>query len=198
MSTSKYIQLSSNTEEEYAPSEDSSILISRLKSKEQKQSQLLVFQWVTLAIISLTSLGLLLAGNPLHEISLSKIPRSSAAQLVDKTVPIPDYPGEYANMIRLKVWSAESPTYVNHTLDTEMFEISHIDHCIDSVRQSVMCHSDIAPIPWTWDEKSGSAKGKLTGHHTCRDFEAIRQWAREHHAERFDRNTFVEDPLGNQ
>ncbi|PLB48380.1 hypothetical protein P170DRAFT_427466 [Aspergillus steynii IBT 23096] len=149
------------------------------------------------------------AWEDLYDFSLSKIPLSSAAQLVDKTVPIPDSPGDYAialdvfhqlhclNMIRLKLWAGESPAYINHTLDAEMTEMNHIDHCLDSVRQSVMCHSDIAPITWTWDDSSGSAKGVLTNHHTCRDFEAIRTWAMEHHAEAFDKSVRVEDPLDN-
>lgn len=98
-------------------------------------------------------------------------------------------------MIRLKMWASESPAYINHTIDASMLEIDHVDHCLDSVRQSVMCHADIAPITWTWVEEERASKGVLTNHHTCRDFEAIRTWAREHHTEKFDSTVRAEDPL---
>ncbi|OKL57499.1 hypothetical protein UA08_06893 [Talaromyces atroroseus] len=139
-------------------------------------------------------------------LGVSRIPMSEAAKLVNKTVPIPDYPGEYViqldvfhqlhclNMIRLKLWAGEGPEYylgVNETL----MDMDHLDHCIDSMRQSFMCSSDISPITWKWVEDSQSARGLLTTLHTCRDFEAIREWALEHEAKSFDIYTHVPDPL---
>jgi len=95
-------------------------------------------------------------------------------------------------MIRLKIWEGEGyPLGVNQT----MMEMIHLDHCIDSMRQSFMCSSDISPITWKWNETSQNARGQLTTLHTCRDFEAIRQWALEHQTEHFDIYTHVPDPL---
>jgi Mycotoxin biosynthesis protein UstYa len=97
-------------------------------------------------------------------------------------------------MIRLRIWAGEGPEYhigVNETL----IDMDHIDHCIDAMRQSFMCSADISPITWKWDEVSQSARGQLTTPHTCRDFEAIREWALEHQTEHFDIHIHAPDPL---
>ncbi|KAF9219003.1 hypothetical protein BS17DRAFT_718849, partial [Gyrodon lividus] len=31
-------------------------------------------------------------------------------------------------------------------------ELDHMGHCIDSLRESLMCPADITPIIWAWDE----------------------------------------------
>lgn len=63
--------------------------------------------------------------------------------------------------------------------DTDMFR--HWDHCIDSIRQTLMCHSDVAPIPFHVNVPA--RKGifpRLATTHTCRNFTKIQEWAREH------------------
>jgi hypothetical protein len=58
-----------------------------------------------------------------------------------------------------------------------------------------MCSSDITPIPWKWDEETHRIIGLLDSLHTCRDFNAIREWALEHEAKNFDTHTHIPDPL---
>ena len=53
----------------------------------------------------------------------------------------------------------------------------HRSHCIELLRQSVMCHSDITPVSWMY--KDGSPYPILHGNHVCRDFEKISSWAKE-------------------
>jgi hypothetical protein len=76
-------------------------------------------------------------------------------------------------------------------------EMDHIDHCIDSIRQSLMCSSDISAISWSWSEDENRAKKDVTTIHTCRDFEAIKEWAIQNRAEYFTRTIRVPDPLAN-
>ncbi|GAM43967.1 hypothetical protein TCE0_060r19210 [Talaromyces pinophilus] len=142
------------------------------------------------------------AWESLYSFGISRISMSDAAKLANKTVPIPDYPGEYViqldvfhqlhclNMLRLKAWG---PEYlgVNETL----MDMVHLDHCIDAMRQSFMCSADISPINWKWNETTHNARGQLTSLHTCRDFDAIKEWALEHEAKTFDIYTHVHDPL---
>jgi hypothetical protein len=55
----------------------------------------------------------------------------------------------------------------------------HLDHCIDQLRQAVMCHSDLTPVPM---QEVPGVKGFYIGNgedHTCRDFDAIWQWVEE-------------------
>ncbi|OJJ42237.1 hypothetical protein ASPZODRAFT_155448 [Penicilliopsis zonata CBS 506.65] len=133
---------------------------------------------------------------------MTELPR-----LVNKTIPIPEYPDEYIveldvfhqlhclNLVRLKAWTAENPEYGDNGVNPHLQKMDHIDHCIDTMRQSLMCSADISPIVWNWDPASQSAKGRASTLHTCRDFEAIRQWAIEHHTDAFNTSVHTHDPL---
>ena len=65
--------------------------------------------------------------------------------------------------------------------------IDHLDHCVDSIRQSLMCSSDISTVVWAWDESRQMTLPLANVTHTCRDFEAIRQWAGARQAPNWDR-----------
>jgi hypothetical protein len=103
----------------------------------------------------------------------------------NKTLPIPDEPDHYMtslavfhqlhclNSIRLALWNSTT----DKPSDTKM---RHLDHCVDMLRQAVMCGADVSPFIWARDPRDGRAKGISTVVHTCRDFEAIRKWGAEH------------------
>ena len=95
-------------------------------------------------------------------------------------------------MIRKKVWGLDMDMNTN---GDDLLEMDHLDHCIDSVRQSLMCSSDISTITWTWDEEDQMSKPQADMIHTCRDFEAIRDWGLKNQAKKFDVNQRVSDPL---
>lgn len=73
--------------------------------------------------------------------------------------------------------------------------MDHLEHCLDALRQGVMCASDITPMPWTWVEADHEAKGVADVAHTCRNFEDIRDWAKQNQAKDFDLHTYVYDDL---
>lgn len=76
--------------------------------------------------------------------------------------------------------------YVN---DTQI----HTAHCLDQLRQALMCSADTATIPWAWSKSQGRTIADARTTHTCRDFEAIREWARGRRVEGgFDKSTYVE------
>lgn len=55
----------------------------------------------------------------------------------------------------------------------------HIDHCINALRETVMCSADITPNVWQRD--SGSHNISIVHFntlHTCRNFDALRDWAK--------------------
>ncbi|KAH8894624.1 hypothetical protein GQ53DRAFT_744732 [Thozetella sp. PMI_491] len=57
---------------------------------------------------------------------------------------------------------------------------SHISHCIDSIRQSLMCNADISVMNWVWNERKGQNQPIGQNYHTCRRFDKIQEWARQH------------------
>lgn len=55
------------------------------------------------------------------------------------------------------------------------WETTHYEHCLDRLRQAIMCHGDLTPSPLYIFEGLPVALGK-SGKHTCRKFEPIREW----------------------
>lgn len=60
------------------------------------------------------------------------------------------------------------------------FDTHHIDHCIDSIRASLMCSADISPMVWQWWEPAGKFEPRNDIVHTCRKWDNIHEWARQH------------------
>ncbi|EXJ58084.1 hypothetical protein A1O7_05508 [Cladophialophora yegresii CBS 114405] len=60
----------------------------------------------------------------------------------------------------------------------------HIQHCIDSIRQSLMCEADMTPIPeiHTTFRPNGGLEPVFQVEHTCRDFNAMQKWAKQRDA----------------
>lgn len=73
----------------------------------------------------------------------------------------------------------------------------HIDHCIDQLRQSLMCTADVSPIPYQWYDSLDSYMPATGSVHTCRDFEAIHKWAKGRVITDWDLTIKLNNPLGN-
>jgi hypothetical protein len=56
--------------------------------------------------------------------------------------------------------------------------IEHLDHCVESLRQSLICNADISPVRWELTEKKEWAT--TTTDHICRDWDRITEWAAAH------------------
>lgn len=52
----------------------------------------------------------------------------------------------------------------------------HRDHCIDHIRQQLMCHADMTPIPVIWYEGHGRSFVQSDVVHTCRNWNSLRQY----------------------
>jgi len=56
----------------------------------------------------------------------------------------------------------------------------HTSHCVDIIRQALMCTVDISPIVWEWLPDKQVSDGRLDAIHTCRDFDQIKEWGKQH------------------
>ncbi|KIM98771.1 hypothetical protein OIDMADRAFT_128513 [Oidiodendron maius Zn] len=57
----------------------------------------------------------------------------------------------------------------------------HFTHCLDTLRQQLMCQPDTAFLGQVWwDKKAPKAFIDFDNEHKCKNFEAIRQWAEDH------------------
>ncbi|KAG2038066.1 hypothetical protein BDR03DRAFT_955676 [Suillus americanus] len=56
----------------------------------------------------------------------------------------------------------------------------HLDHCIEMIRQSIMCHADVTMIPWYWVQGHTFPYPNFNTRHQCWNFEKILDWYFEH------------------
>lgn len=73
--------------------------------------------------------------------------------------------------------------------------IEHIEHCVDDLRQGLMCSANITPVPWRWIEDNNASKAVSDLVHTCRDWNKIAEWARERTIKTFDPKIHIMDEL---
>ncbi|KAI0964835.1 hypothetical protein F4678DRAFT_367028 [Xylaria arbuscula] len=52
----------------------------------------------------------------------------------------------------------------------------HVEHCIDYLRQGVMCAADLTMIPVQWSTKRDRILQNTEVVHTCRNFDKIHEW----------------------
>ncbi|KAH0541676.1 hypothetical protein FGG08_003839 [Glutinoglossum americanum] len=57
------------------------------------------------------------------------------------------------------------------------FYRTHVDHCIDYLRQVVQCNADLTPLTYYRDEDTGATVPIFGAEHTCRDFGRLDEWA---------------------
>jgi hypothetical protein len=59
----------------------------------------------------------------------------------------------------------------------------HVDHCIETLRKTLMCHGDVTPLLAIEDPKSPVGhKVDFNIHQKCRDFGKIKKWIKENYA----------------
>ncbi|KAK7992604.1 hypothetical protein PG988_001398 [Apiospora saccharicola] len=140
-----------------------------------------------------------------------RLTRSQAASLSNKTYPyIGDdgyYIGELAVFHQLHCLNAMRISLAqNHyrtVFDPSDFDPvegsygrDHISHCLDALREAIMCASDISVITWKWNNKAQRALGHGDIVHSCRNFEKIHDWSSDHRAAvEFEAGVYVEDEL---
>lgn len=70
-----------------------------------------------------------------------------------------------------------------------MITDSLLGHCLEHLRQAVMCHSDVSTLYYRWDEADKMSKMSMEITHSCRKFEKIQDWAYARFFDEFDRHT---------
>ncbi|KAI1386896.1 uncharacterized protein F4822DRAFT_328866 [Hypoxylon trugodes] len=62
---------------------------------------------------------------------------------------------------------------------TEYYQRLHVDHCVEYLRYRLMCTADVGIVPFVWAGKTGRLTADMDRQHTCRDYEAVRQFVKE-------------------
>ncbi|KOC15635.1 hypothetical protein AFLA70_281g001310 [Aspergillus flavus AF70] len=64
--------------------------------------------------------------------------------------------------------------------DSPAMQRMHIDHCTEMLRQFLMCHADTNLVSTNWVAGRQKPYPNFNTKHTCRDFNAIVDWAWNH------------------
>jgi hypothetical protein len=65
-----------------------------------------------------------------------------------------------------------------YNLDVDGFSlILRTAHCVDYLRQTLMCHGDLTPITLTYNKTKQFTDPNFRIKHTCRNFDSIWQFA---------------------
>ncbi|KAI1335471.1 hypothetical protein F5Y15DRAFT_397435 [Xylariaceae sp. FL0016] len=84
------------------------------------------------------------------------------------------------NLLRQNVYKDYYAPLGGDTADPTMDLRGHLDHCIDALRQFVMCQGDVGVFSFKFPFNDGDPWPDYSTPHTCRNFESIRQWAVDH------------------
>lgn len=71
----------------------------------------------------------------------------------------------------------------------------HVGHCLDHLRQGVQCHVDVTPDIWIWNTTLKANRPRLDTMHTCRNYDLVRDWAREHNLKGMQWSVHAKDDL---
>ncbi|KAJ6526814.1 hypothetical protein B0H19DRAFT_970486, partial [Mycena capillaripes] len=130
----------------------------------------------------------------LYQFGVSTIPKNQAALLPNKTYPIAHNTSQY--LVQLEVFhqlhclnqirKALHHHYYDRTLDSAsaaLLDPAPLAHCLNFLRQSLMCAADISPLVWQWNPGHKRAEIRFDIVHSCRNFDKVADWARERRVE---------------
>lgn len=61
----------------------------------------------------------------------------------------------------------------------ELMKISILDHCLDQVRQALMCSADVSVVHYAWSDIVQGVRPRVDNQHTCRNYSKLLDWASE-------------------
>ncbi|KAJ7659338.1 hypothetical protein DFH06DRAFT_990005 [Mycena polygramma] len=138
----------------------------------------------------------------LYEYAASRVPKSEVVKMTNKTWPILNEEGNYVIALdvfhqlhclvstfhlRFPVVSVDGNHFNQDTLRQQLHpghnytlkSKVHLRHCIGALRQALMCYADTTPVVWQWSARYKEAEQRDDLVHRCRDFDAIKGWAKE-------------------
>jgi len=83
------------------------------------------------------------------------------------------------NMLRKNTyWDYYAPLDESYQQDPDFYHV-HLDHCIELLRQSLMCTADVGLITFDWVADHRRPWPDFSTQHRCRNYDAIVDWNQE-------------------
>ncbi|MCJ1381172.1 hypothetical protein MMC17_004281 [Xylographa soralifera] len=70
----------------------------------------------------------------------------------------------------------------------------HFQHCIEMLRQNIMCNADVGIIPHHWIKQSPDPFANFNTWHKCRDIGTVERWIEEHAIPQVPEGKFLPRP----
>lgn len=87
-------------------------------------------------------------------------------------------------MVRQYVWQEEYPSHLIPSLlkhNSPRVARDHVDHCIETLREALMCNADLTPYLWYDNSATGQpAKEDFEASHKCVRWDPLVEWVRNH------------------
>ncbi|KAK7687809.1 hypothetical protein QCA50_009028 [Cerrena zonata] len=133
-----------------------------------------------------------------NDFGISAIPKEQAELLDNKTIALPN--GKH--LVEISVFHSlhclntmrkalradyytDPATGIIVGFDSEEKLQEHISHCIDDLRRSLQCGSDVSAIVWHNVPGKKSPQPSMDIVHSCRNFDKIADWAKKHRVVEF-------------
>ncbi|GAB7353816.1 hypothetical protein MBLNU459_g4192t1 [Dothideomycetes sp. NU459] len=92
--------------------------------------------------------------------------------------------------------------YLRHYIHAEYYNVSdlyipeHVDHCLDSIRQALMCNPDLSLVTFDWLPDYEKPWPNFDGKHECADWGKVHDWAQGRSFDIFQKGLIVHPELG--
>ncbi|GLB00649.1 hypothetical protein AtubIFM57143_009701 [Aspergillus tubingensis] len=122
------------------------------------------------------------------------------AALPGETLPSPPYPTTF--VLHHVVTDDRYKKFLRQVVYHSYYHIGkpttplHIEHCIDNLRQNIMCKADVSLLTFTWDPTDRAPKPNFVVEHECANWDKVDKWAEEHRFDIFDETTLIHPTLG--
>ncbi|KAI1296029.1 hypothetical protein F5Y03DRAFT_371140, partial [Xylaria venustula] len=83
------------------------------------------------------------------------------------------------NYLRKVAYDKWYPTIRTENKTTVPDFFTHVDHCVEILRETIQCQGDLTPVPHIWSPEKQMYIADTSLPHTCRDFEAMTKWQDE-------------------
>jgi len=104
-----------------------------------------------------------------------------------------DPANKYKKNLHRAIWTEYyTPNITSEQISDRMV---HLEHCLDTLRQGIMCKADLTPITMRWGSQQPIPHANFSSPHTCANWEAINDWSKERFVEKiFDRG-YLKHPV---
>lgn len=84
----------------------------------------------------------------------------------------------------------------DQSAEARQLDALHTDHCLEILRQGVMCRGDISLVTFVWSPNKRVPLADFTRPHECVNFDSLNQWSGEHSVDAFDPGLLYHPTLG--